>query len=253
MKKLLSLLTGLVLLGCNANNSNVAKNKGESVKNVAIKAKVDTMTSEEAAVAAKFGAIRAYKIADDTFKIVKKVKPIEIKALAASEYDIGKDSVKRVGVVSASGRYYVPIQYDNVHQIGQDVFVGHINITNDEIYQIVYKGQAIGNFSYISEIKPIYYRHKVIGFLKIFYNKELDENFLYYIDTRGKGWDAWLDVRVGSYPHFEYYKIENNILTIWGGGKTPEDLQAFPKEDRSLYQVDLSSGKILANPFVPAG
>jgi hypothetical protein len=253
MKKLLFLIISFVLLSCDANNSNVAKNKGESVKNIAIKTKADTMTSEEAAVAAKFGAIRAYKMADDTFKIVKMVKPVEIKELTESEYDIGKDSIKRVGVVSASGRYYVPIQYDNVHQIGQDVFVGHINITNDELYQIVYKGRAIGNFSYISEIKPICYRRKVIGFLKIFYNKELNENFLYYIDIRGKGWDAWLDVQVGSYPHFEYYKIENNILTIWGGGETPEDLQAFPKEDRSLYQVDLSSGKVLANPFVPAG
>jgi hypothetical protein len=121
-----------------------------------------------------------------------------------------------------------------------------------ELVQVVYRGRPIGNFTYTCDITPIMYRQKAVGFVKTFYNTNNQQYFRYYIDTKGNGWDAWVGVQVGSYPHFEYYKINDNVLTLWGGAKKPEDLAAFYPEDRSLYKVDLRSGRVLENPFVPS-
>ena len=87
--------------------------------------------------------------------------------------------------------------------------------------------------------------------MKTFYNAERQCYWHYFIDTSGRGWDTEVDIQVGSRPHFEKYQIKNGVLTLWGGAEKPEELQAFFPEDRSLYRVDLGSGRVLENPFVP--
>lgn len=266
MNKLILLAVSMVLVGCDAKNSNVTteETQKDSIQNTEIALQetetieIDTMTAEEAAVAAKIGAAEVYKMAEDTFKVAKMVSYQSYEALTGYEYPFNSDSVRVFGVVSAGGKYYVPIKYTDVYQIGRDAFVGYLSIqlydvvapVCTEICQVVYKGRPIGEFTKVCDIKSVMYKGKVVGFLKILDDEECGDNFLYYIDTRGKGWDGWLGTRSGTYPHFEQYQIEGNILTLWGGGKTPEDVQSFFPEDRALYRVDLASGKVLDNPFV---
>ncbi len=266
MRKLILFLIGLGLIGCDAKNSNVAtkENQKDSVQKVSkpkAPVKRDTMTVEEAAVAAKVGAFKVHKLAEDTFKIVKKVAAYENEGSSEGGNAANGDSVCVVGVVSAAGKYYVPAKYTDVHQIGRDAFVAHLSVdlydynmlasAYTEVYKVIYQGKEIGQYTHTCEIRPIAYKGKIAGFLKIFYDEENNCYYLYYINTRGQGWDGWLGVRTGSYPRFEQYKVEGNVLTLWGGAKTPEDVRGFFPEDRSLYRVDLHSGRVLENPFVP--
>jgi hypothetical protein len=277
MRHLLFLFIGLVLMACGANNSNSAQKRVNAESDsVSASAKVDTlakktdsaavkkdtMTAEEVAVAKRVGAIRAIKMAEDTFKVIKLVSPEVYKSIMEWSYSVyATDSMPMTGVVSGHGKWLVPLEYNDVHQLTKDAFVGHLSVSlyegdydapaYAELYQVVYRGKPIGNFTYACEITPIVYRQKAVGFIKTFYNANNQQYFRYYIDNKGKGWDAWVGVQVGSYPHFEYYKINGNVLTLWGGAKKPEDLAAFFPEDRSLYKVDLRSGRVLENPFVP--
>lgn len=278
MKQFLFLFIGLVLMACGANNSNSAqKPRGAAPDSMPAPAKVDTpakkaapvvikkdtMSSEESAVAKKVGALKAVKMAEDTFKVVKLVSPEVYKSIMEWNYTIhATDSMPMTGVVSGQGKWLVPLEYNDVHQLTKDAFVGHLSVNlydgdydapaYAELYQVVYRGRPIGNFTYACDITPIVYRQKPVGFIKTFYNRANQQCFRYYIDTKGKGWDSWVGVQIGSYPHFEYYKIIGNVLTLWGGAKKPEDLAAFYPEDRSLYRVDLRNGRVLENPFVPS-
>ena len=278
MKHFLFLFIGLVLIACGANNSNPAKTPQNATPDsvpasakfdtLAKKAKPavvkkDTMTAEEFAVANKVGALKAVKMAEDTFKVIKLVSPEVYKSIMEWSYAVNvEDSMPMTGVVSGHGKWLVPLEYNDVHQLTKDVFVGHLTVnlyqgdydasSFAELVQVVYRGRPIGNFTYTCEITPIMYRQNAVGFVKTFYNTNNQQYFRYYIDTKGNGWDAWVGVQVGSYPHFEYYKVNDNVLTLWGGAKKPEDLAAFYPEDRSLYKVDLRSGRVLENPFVPS-
>lgn len=263
MKKLLFLLIGIMLLSCNANNSNVAKVENVADTTQVDSAKVDsvevdTMTTEEVTVAAKVGAVRAYKMAPDTFKVIKLV-PTE--RLSLADYIADVDSLLMVGVVSATGKYYVPAEYSDVNQLDRDIFIGTVGISNYtprldipdnyELYQVVYRGKKVGGLSALKDVKPLYHHGKVAGFIKTLYIEEADTKYIFYIDTKGKGWDVLWDIRGASYPKFERYKVQGDVLTLWGGAKTPEELQAFWPEDRSLYRVNLVTGAVLENPFVP--
>ncbi len=277
MKHLLFLFIGLVLIACGANNSNSAQKRvNVNPDSVPAPAKIDdptekvspavvkkdTMTAEEFAVATKVGAQKVTKMAEDTFKVVKLVSPEVYRSIMEWDYAVDvKDSMPMTGVVSGQGKWLVPLQYNDVHQLTKDVFVGHLSVSlyegeydapaYAELYQVVYQGRPIGNFTYACEITPIFYRQKAVGFIKTFYNSAYKQYFRYYIDTKGNGWDGWVGVQIGSHPHFEYYQIIGNVLTLWGGAKKPEDLMAFYPEDRSLYKVDLRNGRVLENPFVP--
>ena len=261
MKKLVLLFAIALLVACNANNSNVVKVENDTTQVDSAKVdsvEVDTMTTEEVTVAAKVGAVRAYKMAPDTFKVIKLV-PTE--KLSLADYIADVDSLLMVGVVSATGKYYVPAEYSDVNQLDRDIFIGTVGISNYtprldipdnyELYQVVYRGKKVGGLSALNDVKPLYHRGKVAGFLKTLYIEEAHMKFLFYIDTRGKGWDILWDIRGTSYPKFERYKVQGDVLTLWGGAKTPEELQAFWPEDRSLYRVNLVTGAVLENPFVP--
>ena len=275
MKQVLFLLLVCVLAGCEANkSSDVPKAKSATPDSMVAQAPMDTpavnvksivldtMTTEEADVAAKIGAVKVSKMADDTFKVSKMVAAEEFQKYVEFEAaEMFSDSVLMVGVVSGKGKWLVPMQYTDVHQLTKDVFVGHLTLAlydyemtspdaYTEFYQVVYRGKPIGRFTHVCNIEPIYYHKKLSGFLKTFYDTQYRRYSVYYIDTKGKGWDAWVGFRMQSHPHFEYYKIRGKVLTLWGGAKSPEDLAAFFPEDRSLYQVDLSSGRVLANPYV---
>ena len=275
MKNLLFLFVSLMLICCGANNSNPASEDFPKSEPDSMPAKAkpdtpltavpvmtldaDTVSAEENAVATKVGAIRAFKMAPDTFKIFKKVAS---KDVVFDDYSVETDSVVMCGVVSPSGKYYVPVRYNDVRQIGRNLFVGEINICIDDpkldipnsasLYQVVYNGKAVGGMSALSDIKPVYYRGKVAGFLKTLHIEEADEHYLFFIDVHGKGWDITKDIRGTSYPKFEYFKQTGSVLTLWGGAKRAKDLKAFFPEDRSLYKVDLSNGHVLENPFVPS-
>lgn len=263
MKKVFYLLIGIMLLSCNANNSNVAKVKNVADTTQVDSAKVDsvevdTMTAEEVAVAAKVGAVRAYKMAPDTFKVIKLVPASK---LSLNGHVASKDSLLLTGVVSAAGKYYVPAEYSDVRQLARNVFIGQLNarhydsrldIPDDfELFQVVYRGKKVGGLSALNDVKPLYHHGKVAGFIKTLYIEEADTKYIFYIDTKGKGWDVLWDIRGTSYPKFERYKVRGDVLTLWGGAKTPEELQAFWPEDRSLYRVNLVTGAVLENPFVP--
>lgn len=263
MKKLLFLLIGIMLLSCNANNSNVAKVENVADTTQVDSAKVDsvevdTMTAEEAAVAAKVGALWVYKMAPDTFKVVKLV-PAE--KLSLADYIADVDSLPMVGVVSANGKYYVAVKYSDVNQLDRDIFIGEVSFSqytaqldipdNFTLYQVVYRGKKVGGLSALNDVKPLYHRGKVAGFIKTLYIEEDNIKYIFYIDTKGKGWDVLWDIRGTSYPKFEQYKVRGDVLTLWEGTKTPEELQAFWPEDRSLYRVNLVTGAVLENPFVP--
>ena len=269
---------GLVLMSCGANKSNPAKKRVNAEPDtVPAQAQIsspiertkpmsiveDIMSAEESSVAAKIGALKVTKMANDTFKVEKLVSPEAYKSVMEWDYAINvTDSMPMTGVVSGKGKWLVPLQYNDVHQLAKDVFIGHLCVNlyegdydapaYAELYQVVYQGRPIGNFTYACEITPIVYRQKAVGFIKTFYNADSQQYFRYYIDTKGKGWDGWVGIQIGSHPHFEYYKITDNVLTLWGGAKRPEDLAAFYPEDRSLYKVDLRNGRVLENPFVPA-
>lgn len=263
MKNLLFLLIGIMLLSCNANNSNVAKVENVADTTQVDSAKVDsvevdTMTAEEVAVAAKVGALWVYKMAPDTFKIVQSVPTSK---LSFKDYVADMDSLPMVGIVSANGKYYVPAEYSDVNQLDRDIFIGEVSFSqytaqldipdNFTLYQVVYRGKKVGGLSALNDVKPLYHHGKVAGFIKTLYIEEADTKYIFYIDTKGKGWDVLWDIRGTSYPKFERYKVRGDVLTLWGGTKTPEELQAFWPEDRSLYRVNLITGAVLENPFVP--
>ena len=273
MKHFLFLFIGLVLIACGANNSNPAKKRvnaeSDSVsasakadtlakKTDSAAVKKDTMTAEEVAVAASIGALKATKMAPDTFMIYKKVAAQDV---SSETYVMEADSVPLCGVVSAAGKYYVPVRYHDVRQLERDAFIGEIKVDIDDnklntpnvvaLYQVIYQGKPVGGMSVLRDVKPIHHRGKVAGFLKTLHIEEADKNYIFFIDVHGKGWDILKDIRGTSYPKFEHYRVQKNVLVLWGGAKNPEDLMAFYPEDRSLYKVDLRNGRVLENPFIP--
>lgn len=272
------MLVGILLMSCNAKDSNVTNN-GEKVANeqssvspVEQVAEVPeiSMTEEEQVVAAKVGAVSAKKLEDGTFEVEKLVSPKEYEDLMSFDKPaIVSDSVPLVGVVSQKGKWLVHPEFNEVRKIGKDAYIGmaEMYVWDDEtrfchltpLYQVVYKGKEIGNLGFSEDITPIEYEGKIRGFLKKLeygnpYNEEHCVRY-FYIDTEGRGHDDWVGVENWSHPCFTYYRIEKNILTLWGDGfETPEELRKdkqIPKENKSIYQVDLRTGKVLYNPFVP--
>jgi len=257
MKKILFMLIGILLMSCNAKDSNVAKSISEN-KEIA-----DTMTTEEKALAEKIGALKVEKLAEDTFKVTKLLPVQAYKKIMGIEYmENEPDSIPMVGAVDSKGRWYVRPVYEDIFCIAKDAFVGELHFNyydqnpDNSAYtvmrQVVYRGKPIGNFTHDCDITPVEYRGKLVGFLKAVYNSELNTKLYYYINTKGKGWDSWIGQDIGFYPKFEYCKISGKTLTLWGGAEKLEDIEGFPPEDRSLYKVDLQSGKVLANTFVLA-
>lgn len=260
MKKILFMLfmlVGILLMSCDVKDSNVAKETVSLVQEIP-----DTMTTEEHAVANQVGALKAEKLAEDTFKVTKLVSVDHYKKLVNAEYlPVEADSIPMVGVVSSHGQWLVEPVYQEVKPLMKDVFVGELHWdyydSNVEasaysvLKQIVYRGRPLGNFTHDCEIIPIDYKGNLAGFLKKC-NSNFGTSLYYYISKTGKGWDAWTGQEIGSYPRFEYYQIKGNILTLWGGPENLEDIEGIFPEDRSLYSVNLQTGKVLENTFVLA-
>lgn len=272
------MLIGILLMSCNAKDSNVTNN-GEKVTNeqssvspgeqVAEVPEI-SMTEEEQVVATKVGAVSAKKLEDGTFEVEKLVSPKEYEDLMSFDKPaIVSDSMSLVGIVSQKGKWLVPAEYHEVRKIGENAYVGmaEMYVWDNEtrhclltpLYRVVYKGKEIGNLGFSEDITPIECAGKIRGFLKKLeyedpYNEEHCVRY-FYIDTEGRGHDDWVGVENWSHPHFTNYRIEGNVLTLWGDGfENPEGLRKdkkIPEENKSIYQVDLRTGKILFDPFVP--
>ena len=122
------------------------------------------------------------------------------------------------------------------------------------LYRVVYKGKSLGNWGKSGDITPIELGGKVKGFLKTG-KWRAGGNCYFFIDLEGHGPDTWVGCEVGSSPHFRNYRVKGNILTLWGDeAKTPEDLKkdrSIPEEEKSIYEVDLRTGQVIYDPFVP--
>ena len=276
MKKLSFLLVSVLLMSCGAKNSNTtnAENTSNALsydEQVIEEESAEVqMTEEEKVIATKVGALRATKLEDGNFEVKKLVSPeVYHDCVSYDKSVIVSDSMPLIGVVSQNGKWLIQPEFHAVHKIGNNAYVGEIEtpIWDDEtrsyplksLYIVIYDGKGIGNWGSSEDIQPVELGGKIRGFLKKFeYDDEYSEEHCvryFYIDINGEGHDDWIGVENWSHPHFTNYRIEGNILTLWGDGfETPEELRKdkeIPKENKSIYQVDLKTGKVLYDPFVP--
>lgn len=258
------ILISIMLISCNAKNSNVAVSASVQ-EEVSYQPSVsddefDRLYSDDAIVEEKeisevpqvaslCGGIKAEKLQDNLFKVTKKISAKDFEALyedlnGATTCYLKRNDYEVVGIADASGKWIVPARYHDVEVLGRGAYKCLYKMTECYVSCFFYKGKECGSYFYDGDVTLVTYKNELRGFLKHVGGE------YFYIDVKGQevgemsmGYIGW------TIPHYTACKIEDDILVLWGDGAFDAGTE---EEMRQICKVDVRTNKVIYDPFEPS-